>query len=396
MQWHRDAPQLFGDLFGETNGKAFASDLPPHSVTMIMPMLNMTREHGPTEFCIGSKQAQMLEEAVVPNFAAEFNASIAADLEEHAEYLKCPTGHRRAPVTSPGDAVLFDFRTKHRVLPNKSNQTRALMYWGFSRQWYKDHNYLEARAFSAAGGERLKVPRDAARGSAFDRQIRKSILKQVQEIKQERFNAWSSQDQSARYFLDKDGLPILDDNGFPLEETEPEVYEPWLYDRGHGRTPAVSFINELLKSARFAVPSQVDCNGMVNGEACKHYREIEAAMPQDVVDMQTVLAHNPARKSIFDWYEDIDGDGTLTKQDYESQGPPGEPSDEWIGDMDEHSFKQLRLLADADWNGEVTWDELKDFDQWRFNHPDETSFPTAVRNRARSSDDSEASCPPPQ
>jgi ectoine hydroxylase-related dioxygenase (phytanoyl-CoA dioxygenase family) len=387
MKWHRDAPHLFSDLFAKTKGNVFTSDLPPHSVTMIMPMLNMTRNHGPTEFCIGSKQAQMLEEARMVNLAAEFGSANATILEEHAEYLKCPNGYRRAPVTSPGDAVLFDFRTKHRVLPNKSNQTRALMYWGFSRQWYKDHNYLESRAFSAVGGERLKVPRDAARGSAFDRQIRKTILKQVKDIEGERFKAWASQDQSARYYLDENGFPILDENGTPLEEDKPEVYQPWLYDRGNGRTPAISFINDLLKSARFAVPTQVDCNGMVNDEACGRYKEIEAAMPQDVVDMPTVLMHNPARKSLFEWYEDIDGDGALTKRDYESQPTPEGTltPEEWTGDMDERSFKQLRLLADADWNGEVTWDELKDFDHWHFNHPasEEMNFPTAVRNRAR-------------
>lgn len=408
MKWHRDAPHLFSDLFANTKGKMFTSDLPPHSVTMIMPMLNMTRNHGPTEFCIGSKQADILEEemnqaemnleemdqgARKVKLAADFGASNAADLEEHAEYLKCPNGYRRAPVTSPGDAVLFDFRTKHRVLPNKSNQTRALLYWGFSRQWYKDHNYLEARAYTAAGGERLKMPRDAARGSAFDRQVRKTLLKQVKDIERERVKSWTSQDQSAtRYYLDANGSPLLDKNGNPLEDPygdgpgvyEPD-YQPWLYNRGYGRSPAISFINDMLKSARFAVPAQVDCNGMVNGEPCGRYKEIEAAMPQDVVNMQTVLTHNPARKSLFEWYEDIDGDGALTKKDYESESAPEGTPEEWTGDMDEFSFKQLRLFADADWNGEVTWDELKDFDQWKFNHPEseEMNFPTAVRNRAR-------------
>eukprot|EP00729_Bicosta_minor_P012018 gene12018-33098_t len=178
-------------------------------------------------------QEEMDQGARKVKLAADFGAANAAVLEEHAEDLKCPHGYRRAPVTSPGDAVLFDFRTKHRVLPNKSNQTRALLYWGFSRQWYKDHNCLEARAFTAAGGERLKMPRDAARGSAFDRQVRKTLLKQ---------------DQTAtRYYLDANGCRLLDKNGNPLEGPYgdgPGVYEPayqpWLYNRGYGRSPAIS------------------------------------------------------------------------------------------------------------------------------------------------------------
>lgn len=39
FKWHRDArdaPHLFSDLFANTKGKMFTSDLPPHSVTMIM------------------------------------------------------------------------------------------------------------------------------------------------------------------------------------------------------------------------------------------------------------------------------------------------------------------------------------------------------------------------
>ena len=112
-------------------------------------MLNMTRNHGPTEFCNRSKQADILaiEEEInhaemnqeemdqgarKVKLAADFGAANAAVLEEHAEDLKCPHGYRRAPVTSPGDAVLFDFRTKHRVLPNKSNQTRACCIGGLA------------------------------------------------------------------------------------------------------------------------------------------------------------------------------------------------------------------------------------------------------------------------
>lgn len=39
IKWHRDArdaPHLFSELFANTKGKMFTSDLPPHSVTMIM------------------------------------------------------------------------------------------------------------------------------------------------------------------------------------------------------------------------------------------------------------------------------------------------------------------------------------------------------------------------
>eukprot|EP00966_Prymnesium_polylepis_P106308 2462360-Prymnesium_polylepis.1 len=46
--WHCDAPYPF------EWGTAAGTDLPPYAITMMVPLLNLTVEHGPTVFCIGS------------------------------------------------------------------------------------------------------------------------------------------------------------------------------------------------------------------------------------------------------------------------------------------------------------------------------------------------------
>ena len=94
--WHRDAPVLFDDLFAQTQGKVHSSDLPPHSVTMIMPLLEMSHDHGPTEFCMGSKHAETYQEMKMAGTLDEMDLSLefgprgARELREHADYWKCP------------------------------------------------------------------------------------------------------------------------------------------------------------------------------------------------------------------------------------------------------------------------------------------------------------------
>lgn len=46
LHWHRDSDYPFTGVAG--------SDMPPHAITMLTPMLDMTHEHGPTAFCVGS------------------------------------------------------------------------------------------------------------------------------------------------------------------------------------------------------------------------------------------------------------------------------------------------------------------------------------------------------
>lgn len=57
--WHNDDAYLFGDIF-DASGIG-THDLPSYAVTMMVPLLNMTSDHGPTEFCMGSSYLMSLD-----------------------------------------------------------------------------------------------------------------------------------------------------------------------------------------------------------------------------------------------------------------------------------------------------------------------------------------------
>ena len=48
LHWHRDS------LYPHRGSSAAGTDMPPHAVTMLTPLLDITDEHGPTEFCVGT------------------------------------------------------------------------------------------------------------------------------------------------------------------------------------------------------------------------------------------------------------------------------------------------------------------------------------------------------
>jgi hypothetical protein len=83
--WHMDGAHLF-------DGDA-ALALPPHALTMFVPLVDLTHENGPTEFAPGSHRLRL--------------ADGPADDAPRAAIL--------APA---GSAIVFDYRTWHRGLPN--------------------------------------------------------------------------------------------------------------------------------------------------------------------------------------------------------------------------------------------------------------------------------------
>ena len=210
------------------------------------------------------------------------------------------------------------------MLPNLSNQTRALLYWGFARQWYKDQNYADDQ-----DGTKLLVPRDKMRGATVDRRIRRRAAELIKQAAKSR--------SGSRPWLER-GDP-LDGYAYQRADAPPGAQE-------------VALVNELLRSARFAVPREVGCDGLVTDAACGAFAEAEAAMPRDVRDMTAVLEHSPAREATFRWYEDLDGDGVLSRRDF--QVPGGIEA----GDMDQAELNHLTMVADADADGEVSWDEM--------------------------------------
>ena len=100
QRWHMDTPHLF----------SCGPHLPAHSLTVFVPLCELHRDNGPTEYQLATH--------------------IKANLVQK---------HRHACASCPvGSFVLYDPRIMHRGGPNQSNNERALVYLTFSRVWYRD------------------------------------------------------------------------------------------------------------------------------------------------------------------------------------------------------------------------------------------------------------------
>jgi hypothetical protein len=109
---HRDSPVLFPEA------KATEA-LPPYSIVVSLPLIDVDRETGPTGFWLGSHKWA------------------AADLPEYDTVTAAPL--RR------GDCLLYDYRTLHVGLPNQSRGVRPVLYMAFTRRWYFDEMNYENR-----------------------------------------------------------------------------------------------------------------------------------------------------------------------------------------------------------------------------------------------------------
>mmetsp|Transcript_11504 Transcript_11504/g.28723 ORF Transcript_11504/g.28723 Transcript_11504/m.28723 type:complete len:101 (+) Transcript_11504:506-808(+) len=95
-----DTPHLF----------ASRQHLPPHSVSVFIPLCALTASNGPTEF--------------------QLSTHIKANLTRpptHAD-ARCPLG----------SVAIYDIRVMHRGGANRSDADRPVVYLTFSRNWYRD------------------------------------------------------------------------------------------------------------------------------------------------------------------------------------------------------------------------------------------------------------------
>jgi len=145
QRWHMDDVYLFDDLF-HTTGLG-GHDLPSHAVTMMVPLLNMTSNHGPTEFCMGSSFLAGLD--AHSNFIKLKDESLRPLLRSYTNGFDkdfCP--HWRIPQLNFGDMLLFDYSLGHRGGPNKSPDLRSVLYMTYSREWYKDKNFKRKMSYA--------------------------------------------------------------------------------------------------------------------------------------------------------------------------------------------------------------------------------------------------------
>ncbi len=113
--WHQDYPAQIRSL----DGLVFWS-----------PLIPMTPELGPVEFCAGSHKdglAPVREvDAANPNKTGAYGLTLDDEPERVARYEKA------APLMQPGDLVLVDFLTLHRSGGNAANRSR----WSLQMRWF--------------------------------------------------------------------------------------------------------------------------------------------------------------------------------------------------------------------------------------------------------------------
>lgn len=135
------------------------SDLPPWAVTMFFPLLNVTEEHGPTEFCMGTTHFKGL----VPNDRS--GVAKGTEFEKLSQFEvrmdSCKEESRRTPILNVGDAIFFDYTITHRGGANKSPDLRAMHYVFYSRYWYRDSNFEASEVALTYEEQRTKSTRFA-------------------------------------------------------------------------------------------------------------------------------------------------------------------------------------------------------------------------------------------
>ncbi|MDR3492568.1 MAG: phytanoyl-CoA dioxygenase family protein [Gammaproteobacteria bacterium] len=110
---HRDIYPILNTTEGNDLDK-LDLNLPPYYFTVLMPLVEITKLNGPTEFIKGSHKKMIAK--------------------ENTERLY-------APLLSPGDVVIFDGRTLHRGSANQSQDERLVAYITFVAKWYHDQTF---------------------------------------------------------------------------------------------------------------------------------------------------------------------------------------------------------------------------------------------------------------
>lgn len=137
--WHTDGEHLFADP-----GRV----LPAHAINVFVPLVELARNNGATEFHPGSHRLGM----------------DCADTWRQDASLPQRLGCRGDPVVPElhaGSALLFDYRLVHRAGPNLTGSARPVLYLTYVRPWFCDvHNFPERLLFPSGAQEQGGAGRD--------------------------------------------------------------------------------------------------------------------------------------------------------------------------------------------------------------------------------------------
>lgn len=111
---HRDVYSILNTTEG-ANLDFLDISLPPYYFTVLIPLVEITEENGPTQFIKGSHYKLIVDESKEEIYA---------------------------PLLSPGDIVIFDGRTLHKGSANKTKDERVVAYITFVANWYHDQTFV--------------------------------------------------------------------------------------------------------------------------------------------------------------------------------------------------------------------------------------------------------------
>ena len=116
-----------------------------HAINVFVPLVDMTLEHGPTEFCLGSH------------------------ILGHEEYDE---GGLVTPIVSAGTPIIFDYRLGHRGLANTSRESRPIVYCTYARaadgKEFRDTVNFSRKRYHRIGSLVTKAPSREERAQKRD------------------------------------------------------------------------------------------------------------------------------------------------------------------------------------------------------------------------------------
>ena len=141
---HRDATMLFGP------DNTADSDLPVYSMTVLVPLINFTKETGCTRVWPGSHKIKGREEGLAVG---------SLDPEVHV-----------------GSVLISDGRVLHRGAANRSDKLRPMFYTTFHRSWYRDFGgYAQRPPILISDSNFAALPADLQARVSWSRDQYKSV-----------------------------------------------------------------------------------------------------------------------------------------------------------------------------------------------------------------------------
>ena len=110
---HRDVYPFLNNT-GEYDLSELDVNLPPYYFTVLIPLVQITRENGPTQFIRGTHKKPIVDDSKETFYS---------------------------PLLSRGDMVIFDGRLLHRGSANQTQEERVIAYLTFIANWYHDQTF---------------------------------------------------------------------------------------------------------------------------------------------------------------------------------------------------------------------------------------------------------------